>query len=95
MSNIKYYIDIEYYYKKCGIHKSRFKEPFASEQEAIKFANKLAKGAIDELRQNSPSDKHFHIIYADKAINIACFITGEDGKTIIPSIISYTVVQDN
>lgn len=95
MSNAKYYINIKYFYEKCGVHNYRFSEPFASEQEAMKFVNSLANGAIDELRSNSPVDKRFHILKVDKEVDIICFATGEDGKTIVPSIIFYTVVQDN
>ena len=94
MSNANYYVCIEYYYKKIGVYNYRFKESFASEQEAMKFASNLVHGAINDLRQNSPIDKKFHIFNNDRSVGIVCLVTSEDDKTI-SSIISYTVVQDN
>lgn len=96
MSNTKYYIDIEYKYEKCGTHKSRFKEPFSSKRKAIKTAYNLARGVIDDINKISCNNRKIHITYGDNLIEVACFITNKDNATVsIPSIISYTVVQDN
>lgn len=96
MSNKNYYIAIDYYYNKEEMNRFRFKEPFENEQEAMKFANTLAQGAIDDLKQNSPYDRKFSIVNNNKSISILCFILDKDRMvTSVPSIISYTVVQDN